>query len=73
MSERHCTTCADEAVPMRVYAFEDVGIARCLDALGRGVAVQVDLVADAIAVGDVLLVHAGTALARLSKRPEGAR
>jgi hydrogenase expression/formation protein HypC len=57
-----CVTCSDEAVPVTVLAVDDDGIAR-VDT-GRGVEeVSVALV-DA-AVGDVVLVHAGEAIAAL--------
>ncbi len=55
----HCVTCSDEAVPMRVVATYDDGTALC----DGGVTVMTDLV-EAVAPGDELLVHAGTALAR---------
>ncbi len=55
----HCVTCSDEAVPLRVEAVRDDGTALC-----EGVDVMIDLVAP-VAVGDVVLVHAGTALARV--------
>ena len=55
----HCVTCADEAVPMRVVESGEDGIALC----EGGVEVMIDLVG-AVAPGDELLVHAGTALAR---------
>ena len=56
--EHHCTTCSDEAVPMRVTAVRRDGIALCGDA-----EVMTDLVGD-VAPGDELLVHAGAAIAR---------
>jgi hydrogenase maturation factor len=52
----HCITCSDEAVPMRVDAVRADGTALC-----DGVEVMTELVAP-VAVGDVVLVHAGTAL-----------
>ena len=54
----HCVTCSDEAVPMRVDEVRDDGTALC-----EGSEVMTELVG-AVAPGDVLLVHAGTALAR---------
>ncbi len=56
----HCITCSDEAVPLRVEAVRDRGIAVC-----EGVEVMTDLVG-AVEPGDVLLVHAGTALSKES-------
>ncbi|NMO91328.1 HypC/HybG/HupF family hydrogenase formation chaperone [Actinomycetospora sp. TBRC 11914] len=62
-----CVTCSDEAVPVTVLALGDDGLARVDN--GRGVEeVSVALV-DA-AVGDVVLVHAKEAIARLG--PAGA-
>jgi len=56
--EHHCATCADEAVPLRVNEVRGDGTALC-----EGVEVMVDLVAP-VQEGDVLLVHAGVALAK---------
>ena len=54
----HCITCSDEAVPMRVEAVRADGTAVC-----GGVEVMTELVG-AVELGDVLLVHAGTALSK---------
>jgi hydrogenase expression/formation protein HypC len=54
----HCVTCADEALPLAVTELVDASTARCEE-----VEVMVDLVGP-VAVGDVLLVHAGVALGR---------
>ena len=60
----HCVTCSDEGTPMRVVRLDtERGLALCEDGGGARSAVEVALV-DA-AVGDTLLVHAGTALVRL--------
>ena len=60
----HCITCGDEALPMRVRQVdEDRGLALCEGEDGRSSSVEIALV-DAVAVGDELLVHAGTAIAR---------
>jgi hydrogenase maturation factor len=59
--ERHCVTCSDEGVPMRVVAVQPGGLALC----DGEVEVMTDLVG-AVAVGDELLVHAGVALARVA-------
>jgi hypothetical protein len=62
----HCITCSDEGVPMRAI---DVGIdgslAWCIDESGGRVEVLTGLIDD-VQIGDVLLVHAATALARLT-------
>ena len=60
----HCTTCGDEAVAMRVRRVDGGrGLALCEDAAGRRASVETALV-EPVAVGDELLVHAGTAIAR---------
>ncbi len=67
--ERGCITCSDEGVPMRVVELEaDDGLAVCADGEGRQSEVMTGLVG-AVAVGDRLLVHAGTALVRLEEAP----
>jgi hydrogenase maturation factor len=61
----HCVTCSDEGVAMRVVAVdEDRGLALCAAPGGERSSVEIALVG-AIAPGDALLVHAGTALTRL--------
>lgn len=55
----HCVTCADEAVPLRVDEVLDEATARC-----DGSTVLTELVGE-VAAGDVVLVHAGVALARV--------
>jgi hydrogenase maturation factor len=62
--ERHCITCGDDGIPMRVLQVDgDRGLALCEDDDGAHSTVEIALV-DA-APGDTLLVHAGTALTRL--------
>ncbi len=64
--EPGCVTCGDVASPMRVLAVDTAdGLALCLDAHERRVSVDTGIL-DAVAPGEVLLVHAGTALARVS-------
>ena len=61
----HCVTCADEGVAMRVVAVdEERGLALCAAPDGERQSVEIALVGP-VAAGDVLLVHAGTALAAL--------
>ena len=61
----HCITCSDEGVEMRVVRLDDArALALCEDGGGGRLSVEVALIDDP-AVGDTLLVHAGTALARL--------
>jgi len=61
----HCITCGDDGVPMRVVAVDDDrGLALCEAESGARESVEIALV-DAVAPGDALLVHAGTALTKL--------
>ena len=61
----HCITCSDEGVEMRVVRLDAArGLALCERRDGARESVEVALV-DTAAVGDTLLVHAGTALARV--------
>ena len=69
--EGGCITCGDVAVPMRVREVDAAqGLALCQDDAGGMAWVEAALVADP-APGDLLLVHAGTALAALE--PEERR
>jgi|tagenome__1003787_1003787.scaffolds.fasta_scaffold20010119_2 hydrogenase maturation factor len=71
--EAGCITCGDEAVAMRVERLDaDRGLALCADAAGRRSSVETALVVP-VAVGDVLLVHAGTAIARSDGAPDRVR
>jgi hydrogenase maturation factor len=69
--EEHCITCGDQASPMRVLSIDASGLADCLaldDVLqlaGGSETVDVALLAE-VTPGDVVLVHAGTALTRLA-------
>jgi hydrogenase maturation factor len=56
----HCVTCADEALPLRVVEARAGGLALCEE----DVEVMTDLVGT-VEAGDVLLVHAGAAIARV--------
>ncbi len=61
----HCITCGDDGVPMRVVRIDQIrGLALCAHEDGSRETVETALV-DPVAPGDVLLVHAGTALTRL--------
>ncbi|HVH12950.1 MAG TPA: HypC/HybG/HupF family hydrogenase formation chaperone [Longimicrobium sp.] len=60
----HCITCSDEGVPLRVVSVPGDGLARCAGPTGEVSEVMTGLVGE-VAPGDVLLVHAGAALARL--------
>lgn len=60
----HCVTCSDEGIPMTVRSVdESQGLARC-DGEDGPAEVATDLVVP-VACGDILLVHAGFALANL--------
>ncbi|MBX6366210.1 MAG: HypC/HybG/HupF family hydrogenase formation chaperone [Gemmatimonadetes bacterium] len=57
---------------MRVLSIDAAGeLAECEDGAGRREVVMTGVVGDVVA-GDVLLVHAGTALLRLGAGEEGA-
>jgi hydrogenase assembly chaperone HypC/HupF len=61
----HCITCGDDGVPERVLAIDEArGLALCEAEDGARQSVEIALVAP-LAVGETVLVHAGTALARL--------
>ncbi len=60
-----CITCGDEGVEMEVVEVDSSSaLAACRDAAGSVSEVDLGIVAG-VAPGDVLLVHAGVALARL--------
>jgi hydrogenase maturation factor len=62
-----CITCGDVAIPLTVKRLDDErGLALCADDDGNSETVEIDLVAP-VAPGDRLLVHAGTAIARLTE------
>jgi hydrogenase maturation factor len=62
----HCITCGDDGVPMQVLKVDGRrGLALCVDEAGEKSTVEIELVLP-VATGDELLVHAGTALARLA-------
>ena len=62
-----CVTCSDQGVEMRVVELDPGGLARCR-AQGEAddVLVDAELVAP-VEPGDLVLVHAGVALALLAK------
>ncbi len=61
----HCVTCGDDGVPMTVVRVDvDRGLALCAGDDGTKASVETALV-EPVALGDTLLVHAGTALAHL--------
>jgi hydrogenase maturation factor len=63
-SGEHCITCGDVATEMTVVAVDEERVlALCAGEDGCRSSVEVALVGP-VAAGDVLLVHAGTAIAR---------
>jgi hydrogenase maturation factor len=63
--EPGCITCGDEGVEMRVLRIDAArGLALCSGADGAKSSVEIALIGD-VQAGDALLVHAGTAIARL--------
>jgi hydrogenase maturation factor len=61
----HCVTCGDDGVPMRVLRVDVTrDLALCEHDDGAHETVEIALVGP-VDAGDLLLVHAGTALARL--------
>ncbi len=63
--DQHCITCGDDGDPMTVLRVDDPrGLALCGGDDGERTTVEIALVAP-VAPGDRLLVHAGTAIARL--------
>jgi hydrogenase maturation factor len=66
---QHCITCGDVGDPSTVVAVDHVReLALCAGADGERSTVEIALVAPVVP-GDVLLVHAGTAIARLEDQP----
>jgi hydrogenase maturation factor len=62
--DSHCITCGDEAVALRVVRIDEQReLALCENDDGERTTVEIALVAP-VAPDDVLLVHAGTAIAR---------
>jgi hydrogenase maturation factor len=66
----HCITCGDDGVPMTVVRVDRRRIlALCADAEGARHTVETALV-EPVADGDVVLVHAGVAIAALAGESE---
>ena len=63
----HCITWGDDGEPMIVVEIDgENGLALCSDAEGERSTVETALV-EPVAAGDRVLVHAGTAIARLTE------
>jgi hydrogenase maturation factor len=61
----HCITCSDEGIAMRVERVDEArGLALCAAEDGEKSTVEIALV-EPVAAGDLVLVHAGVALAEL--------
>ena len=59
----HCVTCGDDGDPMTVLKLDPQrSLALCVGEDGRRISVETALV-DPVDIGEVLLVHAGTAIA----------
>lgn len=65
--EDGCITCGDVALPLRVVRVDEArGLALCRSEDGDSETVEIGLVAP-VAPGETVLVHAGTAIARLTE------
>jgi hydrogenase maturation factor len=65
---QHCITCGDVGDPSTVIAVDsDRELALCAGPDGQHSTVEIALVAP-VTTGEVLLVHAGTAIARLDDK-----
>ncbi len=62
----HCITCSDEALPARVLSINEAAALAQVEAGGITEEVDISLV-DAVAPGDLLLVHGGVALSNLDE------
>lgn len=68
----HCITCGDDGEPMSVLAVDAPrGLALCVGEQDERVSVEIALLAP-VRIGERLLVHAGTAIARLDSAAECA-
>jgi hydrogenase assembly chaperone HypC/HupF len=65
VADHGCITCGDVAIPMRVVELDlQRSLALCVSADGGRESVEIALV-EPVALGERLLVHAGTALSRV--------
>lgn len=63
-----CITCGDEAIPMEVLEIDaERGLALCVDPHGKRSSVETALV-EPVEEGELVLVHAGTAIGREAGR-----
>ncbi len=69
---QHCITCGDDGDPMTVVKIDpERGLALCRGEDGNRASIETALV-EPVAKGERLLVHAGTAIARLPSTEEAA-
>jgi hydrogenase maturation factor len=69
---QHCITCGDDGEPMTVVRIDATrGLALCAAEGGDRSSVETALV-EPVSPGDRLLVHAGTAIAKLDPSPVAA-
>jgi hydrogenase maturation factor len=67
---QHCVTCGDDGDPMTVLRVDvERGLALCQGEDGASATVETALV-EPVTPGECLLVHAGTAIARLDPQDE---
>jgi hydrogenase maturation factor len=66
-NEPHCITCSDEGIEMTVVEMTRRG-AQCRDPEGIDQRIEIELV-EPVEIGDTLLVHAGVAIANVSRPP----
>ena len=68
-TDEGCITCGDVALPLEVVEVDNGrGLALCRDEPGRRESVEIALVLP-VEPGDHLLVHAGTAISRITASP----
>lgn len=65
----HCITCSDEALPARVFEVASTQTMAWVKVSGQTTEVDVSLVDD-VAIGHLLLVHGGVAIAHLGSIQE---
>jgi hydrogenase expression/formation protein HypC len=65
LADDACTSCGDVAVPVRVLAATS-GLALCEDRTGQRARIALDFVGP-VTIDDVLMVHAGVALTKISR------
>ncbi len=69
LADQRCATCCDAGIPVRVLELHGA-VARCEDRAGEQAEIAVEFI-PGVRPGDVLLVHAGVALARAEEPASG--